>query len=107
MKANKIIRIAGISAIAAMGALSVGFAPSFSTTKDMGRASASPNPMAGQRLYVDQESNARRQADSWRTKRADDARAIDIIAQQPQAFWINEWAGDPNRAVKSIVQKVG
>ncbi|MGQ0560891.1 MAG: glycoside hydrolase family 6 protein [Gemmatimonadota bacterium] len=103
---KKLMRLAAASLLVGTGVLS-GFAPSFSTTKDMGRASARPNPLDGRKLYVDQSSNARRQADAWRTSRPADARAIDIIAQQPQAYWINEWAGDPKRAVKSIVQKIG
>src|SRR5688572_11088647 len=102
----KVLRLASLSLLAGAGVLT-GFAPSFSPSKHMGRASATPNPLANTRLYVDPASNARRQADEWRSKRPADARALDIIAQQPQAFWINEWAGDPKGAVKRIVQKVG
>lgn len=103
---GKVLRLASMTLLAGVGVLS-GFAPSFDATKDMGRASAKPNPLENARLFVDPSSNARRQADEWRTKRPDDARALDIIAQQPQAFWINEWAGQPKRAVQSIVQRVG
>lgn len=105
--AEKVVRVTAVSSVVAIAGLSLGFAPSFSITKDMGRATASPNPLAGERLYVDPGSNARRQADSWRTSRSADARALDIIAQQPQAYWINEWAGNPKNAVKKIVAQVG
>ena len=101
----KVLRLASVSILAGVGIFS-GFAPSFSTSKDMGRASATPNPLANTRLYVDPSSNARRQADQWRSSRPADARAVDIIAQQPQAFWINEWAGEPKRAVSGIVKQV-
>ena len=103
---NKVLRVASVSLIAGVGVFS-GFAPSFDSAKDMGRASATPNPLSNARLFVDPASNARRQADEWRTKRPADARAVGIIAQQPQAFWVNEWAGDPKNAVKAIVRKAG
>lgn len=105
--AEKIVRVTAVSSVVAVAGLSLGFAPSFSTTKEMGRGTASPNPISGEKLFVDPASNARRQADSWRTSRSQDARAIDVIAQQPQAFWINEWAGNPRNAVKKIVSQVG
>lgn len=103
---NKLLRLASVSVLAGVGVLS-GFAPSFSSSKDMGRASATPNPLSNTRLYVDPASNARRQADEWRGSRPSDARALDIIARQPQAFWIGEWSGEPRSAVKAIVEKVG
>ena len=105
--AEKIVRVTAVSSVVAVAGLSLGFAPSFSITKDMGRATATPNPLAGEKLFVDPASNARRQADQWRGKRPEDARALDVIAQQPQAFWINEWAGNPKSAVSRIVSQVG
>jgi endoglucanase len=105
--AEKIVRLAAVSSVVAVAGVSMGFAPAFSITKDMGRATSTPNPLAGEKLYVDPASNARRQADNWRTSRSADARVLDIIAQQPQAFWINEWAGNPKSAVKNIVAQVG
>jgi endoglucanase len=101
----KAARVAGTFILAGAGMVSMGMAPSFSNSKEMGSGIANPNPIANERLYVDPASNARRQADQWRTSRPDDAEAIDIIARQPQAIWINEWAGDPERAVKGFVAK--
>lgn len=105
--AEKILRLTAVTSVVAVAGVSLGFAPSFSITKDMGRATASPNPLADAKLFVDPVSNARRQADSWRSKRPQDARALDVIAHQPQAFWINEWAGNPKSAVSRIVAQVG
>lgn len=110
MKARQlemVIRVAAVSAIVGVAGLSMGFAPAFSTSKALGRASASPNPLDSRRLYVDPASNARRAADELRTRRPAEARALDIIAQQPQAFWMNEWAGDVKRAVGTVVRKAG
>ena len=107
MKLEQILRVTSLSALAAVAGVSMGFAPSFSLVKEMGRGTATPNPLSGEKLYVDAGSNARREADKWRTRRPSDARALDIIAQQPQAFWINEWAGNPKSAVKNIVAQVG
>ena len=75
----KVLRVASVSILAGAGVLS-GFAPSFSASKPMGKASATPNPLADTRLYVDPSSNARRYADQLRSKRPADARALDIIA---------------------------
>lgn len=110
MKARKVecvVRIAAVAVIVGVAGFSMGFAPAFSTRKALGRASASPNPLDGLSLYVDPASNARRAADELRTKRPAEARALDIIAQQPQAFWMNEWAGDVKRAVGTVVRKAG
>ena len=107
LKKNSAVRAAFIFAVVSMAGFSYGFAPSFDMTKEMGRASASPNPLAGEKLFVDPGSNARRQADSWRSSRPADAKLIDIIAQQPQAVWIGEWSGNPRGAVSNMVKQIG
>lgn len=104
---DKVVRVTAVTAVTAVAGVSLGFAPSFTGAKDMGRATASPNPFAGAKLYVDPQSNARRQADQWRTSRPDAAKAIDIIARQPQAYWIAEWSGNVTAAVRQIVTQVG
>lgn len=104
---NSAVRMALVSAITAMAGLSYGFAPSFDVTKEMGKATASPNPLAGEKLFVDPGSNARRQADNWRNSRPADAKLVDVIAQQPQAMWIGEWSGNPRSAVNNIVKQIG
>ena len=107
MKLQNIIRIATVSAVVGIAGISTGFAPSFSLVKEMGKGTATPNPLSGEKLFVDPGSNARREADNRRASDPAEARALDIIAQQPQAFWINEWAGNPRSAVKKIVTQVG
>jgi endoglucanase len=107
MTLRNIVRVTAVTSVMAIAGLSMGFAPSFSITKEMGRATASPNPLSNAKLFVDPGSNARRQADSWRSSRPADARAVDVIAAQPQAFWIAEWSGNAKSAVNGIVTQVG
>lgn len=60
---------------------------------------SSSNPFAGQKLYVDPGSNARKTAQEWRAARPDDAQQMDKIAARSQARWFNEWVGDIYTAV--------
>jgi endoglucanase len=57
------------------------------------------NPLRGATLYVDPASNARRQADAWRTTRPGDAALMDRIANRSQADWFGAWSGDVAAAV--------
>lgn len=52
----------------------------------------SANPLAGKRLYVDPQSNAAKQAASWRTSRPDDAKQMDRLAMLPSSKWYGEKA---------------
>jgi endoglucanase len=52
------------------------------------------NPFAGAAFYVDHQSNAARQVETWRTSHPDDAAAIEKIASQPKADWFGDW--NPN-----------
>jgi len=61
--------------------------------------SGDSNPFRGANLYVDPNSDARRQADRWRRARPADAAAMDKIAAQPQAAWFGDW----NRDVRADV----
>ncbi len=45
-------------------------------------------------LYVDPNSNARKQADGWRSSRSSDAAQMDKIAAQPQSKWFGGWNSD-------------
>jgi endoglucanase len=42
---------------------------------------------------VEPMSNARRQAEAWRSSRPQDAAAMDKIASQPSAAWFGDWNG--------------
>ena len=51
------------------------------------------NPFAGTCFMVEPMSNARRQAEAWRSSRPQDAAAMDKIASQPSAAWFGDWNG--------------
>lgn len=55
-------------------------------------APVAENPFRGKRLYVDPNSPARKQADSWRRSRPDDAARMRMIADQPQVIWLGDWS---------------
>jgi endoglucanase len=57
------------------------------------------------RFFVNGDSPARRQADSWRRSRPADAQLMDRIAQQPTAKWFGGWSGDIRRAVSGVVEQ--
>jgi endoglucanase len=64
------------------------------------------NPFAGARFFIDPNSNARRQADAWRSSRPADAAQMDKIAGQPQADWFGDWSGDVQSAVAGRVATI-
>lgn len=68
--------------------------------------SASGNPFAGAKFFVDPSSNARRQADAWRSSRPADAQQMEKIAQGSHATWLGEWSGDVQATVRSRVDQV-
>jgi endoglucanase len=67
---------------------------------------AQGNPLAGRRLYVDPNSNARRQADALRRSRPQDAALVEQIARQPTARWLGEWARDIGAEVNAAVSTI-
>ena len=64
------------------------------------------NPLSGRRLYVDPNSTARRQAETLRRSRPQDAALIDQIARQPTARWVGEWVSDVGREVNGAVTTI-
>jgi len=64
------------------------------------------NPFAGKKLYVDPDSNARRQADTWRRSRPADAALLERLANQPVAKWLGGWAGNIQREVNQAVSTI-
>ena len=63
----------------------------------MAHAAARPagrNPLAGAHLFVDPDSNVKKQADACRATRPADAALLDLLASQPHASWFGEWSGD-------------
>lgn len=61
------------------------------------------NPFAGKRLYVDPNSPARRQAETWKRSRPVDAALIQQIADQPTAKWFGDWVTNVGREVNQAV----
>ena len=69
-----------------------------------------PNPLAGRRLFIDPASAAKRQAESLRRSKPQDAELLSRIADQPVARWMGGWVGDIGREVDnavSIITKSG
>jgi endoglucanase len=64
------------------------------------------NPLAGKRLYVDPNSEARRQAETLRRSRPQDAALIDRIASQPNARWLGDWVRDIRKEVEAAVSTI-
>jgi len=62
-------------------------------------AGAPPNALAGFRWYVDPGSNAARQALAWKNADPSAARALEQIADQPQADWFTS----PDADIRAVV----
>jgi endoglucanase len=66
----------------------------------------SSNALAGRKLYVDPNSNAKRQAETIRRSRPQDAALLDRIANQPVARWLGGWVTDVQREVRNAVTTI-
>lgn len=64
------------------------------------------NPFTGKRLYVDPNSEARRQAETLKRSRPQDADLVMRIANQPTAKWLGGWARDIGREVDNAVSTI-
>ena len=64
------------------------------------------NPIAGKRLWVDPNSNAKRQAETLRRSRPQDAALLAQIADQPVARWLGGWVSDIGREVDNAVSTI-
>jgi endoglucanase len=67
---------------------------------------ASGNPFSGRKLYVDPNSAARRQAETLRRSKPQDAKLLDQIANRPVARWLGGWVTDIGREVQSAVSTI-
>jgi endoglucanase len=65
-----------------------------------------PNPFAGKRLYVDPNSEAKRQAEAIRRSRPQDAALLTQIADRPVARWLGGWVGDIGQEVSNAVTTI-
>jgi endoglucanase len=87
-----------------IGLLVCGVAPpSRVTAQDPPGAAPSSNPLAGKRFYVDPNSEAKRQAETWKKSRPADAALVARIANQPVAKWWGGWVSDIRREVDQAV----
>ena len=64
------------------------------------------NPLAGKRLYVDPNSTAKRQAETQRRSRPQDAALIQQIADRPVARWLGDWVNDIGHEVDAAVSTI-
>ncbi len=64
------------------------------------------NPFAGQQLYIDPNSAAKRQAETWRRSRPADAELIARVANQPTARWFGGWVADISSEVRQAVATI-
>ncbi|MBW4507341.1 MAG: glycoside hydrolase family 6 protein [Scytonematopsis contorta HA4267-MV1] len=65
------------------------------------------NPFAGAKFFIDPNSNAKKQADTWRLQqRTVDAAQMDKIANQPQADWFASWNTDIQQDVNNRVTQI-
>ena len=97
-------RFAGVVVpLALLGTLTAAVSPG-------GRARPLPqggaNPLAGKRLYVDPNSTAKREAETLRRSRPQDAALLSQIADQPVARWLGGWVGDIGREVDAAVSTI-
>lgn len=76
-----------------------------SVTQGINAAQAA-NPFSGKRLYVDPNSNARRQAETWRRSRPADAALMAEMANQPTAKWFGDWVSNIRREVTQAVATI-
>jgi endoglucanase len=64
---------------------------------------SSGNPLSGLKFYIDPNSNAKKQADAWRSSRPNDAYQMDKIAGNPAAIWLGGWNSNISSDVQSKV----
>lgn len=64
------------------------------------------NPFAGKKLYVDPNSTAKRQAETLRRSRPQDAALLQAIAKEPTARWLGDWARDIRAEVDAAVSTI-
>lgn len=70
------------------------------------RTKANTDPFEGEKLYVDPNSKAKKQADQWRSSRPEDAAQMDKIAARPTASWFGGWNSDIRASVNGYVTTV-
>jgi endoglucanase len=63
------------------------------------------NPLLAKKLFVDTDTNAKRQADAWASTRPADAQVMKKLSLQPVATWLGNWNVDVKASVKGVVDR--
>src|SRR5437868_14973898 len=91
-----------VTLVAALGAALAATAPALCQA----RQASNSNPFAGRKLYVDPNSTAKRQAETLRRSRPQDAALLQQIADRPVARWLGDWVNDIGREVDNAVSTI-
>jgi endoglucanase len=67
---------------------------------------SSSDPFNGEKLWVNNNSDAKHQADAWRSSRPSDASQLDKIAQSADVVWLGEWNSDISQDVKNKISEI-
>jgi endoglucanase len=67
-------------------------------------AAVAGEPTGVRTLFVGRDSPARRQADAWRSSRPDEASLMDLLAEQPVAYWFDATDESVYESVQSVVR---
>src|SRR5207237_2312425 len=70
------------------------------------RQQSNSNPFAGRKLYIDPNSTAKRQAETLRRSRPQDAALLDEIANRPVARWLGGWVSNIGQEVQNAVSTI-
>jgi endoglucanase len=70
------------------------------------RQQSNSDPFAGRKLYVDPNSTAKRQAETLRRSKPQDAALLDQIANRPVARWLGGWVNNIGQEVNSAVTTI-
>lgn len=65
-----------------------------------------PNPFAGEKLFIDPDSEAAQTVAEWRTTRPGDAALMQKIANQPVAIWLGDWYANVGQAARQWISEM-
>lgn len=71
--------------------------------KTVAPAPASTGTLSGLRFYVNPNSEAARQAQTWQSSNPSGASMMQILAAQPTAVWLGEWNANVSETVRTLV----
>jgi endoglucanase len=77
-----------------------------SGTGGCGPSAGAANPFTGAQFFVDPNSLAKQQADTWRATRPADAAQMDKLAESAWSRWLGDWVTDIAATTKSEVDAI-